>query len=319
MVCRYYGKYFTAATMQRLTACGHEGTSFFELKQAAESLGMEAYATRLTWEDLKEVNKPCILHWGGNHFVVLTRIRRNLWNRKERATVIDPGYGFLHYNEADFRKHWQGDRPEGFALLLVPTERFGSQKGEKEITLRWRDLLEHVMPHRAALLGVLATLAVGGLLGMVFPFLTQAMIDRGIEGKNLHIISLLLLAQLMLSLGQLGNDLLRGWLTLKCTSQISISFIHRFLTKLTRLPLAFFETRNAGDIMQRISDNSRIQTFITNTIISTGISLVFFVVYSVLMQDFGHSLFGVFLLGAAVYLGGWFGGIFLEFSSLRFR
>ena len=244
--------------MQRLTACGHEGTSFFELKQAAESLGMEAYATRLTWDDLKEVGKPCILHWGGNHFVVLTRIRRNLWSRKTEATVIDPGYGFLHYNEADFCKHWQGDRTEGFALLLVPTERFGQQKGEEEITLRWRDLLEHVMPHRAALLGVLATLAVGGLLGMVFPFLTQAMIDRGIEGKNLHIISLLLLAQLMLSLGQLGNDLLRGWLTLKCTSQISISFIHRFLTKLTRLPLAFFETRNAGDIMQRISDNSRI-------------------------------------------------------------
>ena len=129
MVCRYYGKHFSAATMQRLTACGHEGTSFFELKQAAESLGMEAYATRLTWDDLKEVDKPCILHWGGNHFVVLARIRRNLWNRKERATVIDPGYGFLHYNEADFRKHWQGDRPEGFALLLVPTERFGSQKG----------------------------------------------------------------------------------------------------------------------------------------------------------------------------------------------
>ena len=321
MVCRYYGKHFSAATMQRLTACGHEGTSFFELKQAAESLGMEAYATRLTWDDLKEVDKPCILHWGGNHFVVLARIRRNLWNRKERATVIDPGYGFLHYNETDFRKHWQGDRPEGFALLLVPTERFGSQKGEQEITLRWRDLLEHVMPHRAALLGVLATLAVGGLLGMVFPFLTQAMIDRGIEGKNLHVISLLLLAQLMLSLGQLGNDLLRGWLTLKCTSQISISFIHRFLTKLTRLPLAFFETRNAGDIMQRISDNSRIQTFITNTIISTGISLVFFVVYSVLMQDFGHSLFGVFLLGAAVYLG--WTGLFLkkrrEMDAKRFR
>ena len=303
MVCRYYGKHFSAATMQRLTACGHEGTSFFELKQAAESLGMEAYATRLTWDDLKEVGKPCILHWGGNHFVVLTRIRKNLWSRKTEVTVIDPGHGFLHYNEADFRKHWQGDRAEGFALLLVPTERFGSQKGEEEITLRWRDLLEHVMPHRAALLGVLATLAVGGLLGMVFPFLTQAMIDRGIEGKNLHVISLLLLAQLMLSLGQLGNDLLRGWLTLKCTSQISIAFIHRFLTKLMRLPLAFFETRNAGDIMQRISDNSRIQTFITNTIISTGISLVFFVGYSVLMQDFGYSLFGVFLLGAAVYLG----------------
>jgi ABC-type bacteriocin/lantibiotic exporter with double-glycine peptidase domain len=198
------------------------------------------------------VGKPCILHWGGNHFVVLTRICKNLWSWKTEATVIDPGYGFLHYNEADFRKHWQGDRTEGFALLLVPTERFGQQKGEEEITLRWRDLLEHVMPHRAALLGVLATLAVGGLLGMVFPFLTQAMIDRGIEGKNLHIISLLLLAQLLLSLGQLGNDLLRGWLTLKCTSQISISFIHRFLTKLTRLPLAFFESRNVGDIMQRI-------------------------------------------------------------------
>ena len=76
IICRYYGKHFTAATMQRMTACGHEGTSFFELKQAADALGMETCAFRMGWEELKEVRKPCILHWGGNHFVVLVRIRK---------------------------------------------------------------------------------------------------------------------------------------------------------------------------------------------------------------------------------------------------
>lgn len=119
----------------------------------------------------------------------------------------------------------------------------------------------------------------------------------------MHIITLLLVAQLVLTLGQTGNDLLRSWLTLKCTSQISIAFIHKYLAKLMRLPLSFFETRNAGDIMQRISDNSRIQTFITNTILSTGISLMFFFIYSCLIQEFGNSLFGFFMIGAAVYIG----------------
>ena len=303
IICRYYGKHFTAATMQRMTACGHEGTSFFELKQATEALGMETCAFRMGWDDLKEVGKPCILHWGGNHFVVLVRIRKRLWNREERVTVMDPGHGTLHYTREEFLKHWLQDGQNGYVLMMTPTDEFGQLEGEEEITLTWRDLLDHVIPHYRALFGVLLTLAVGSGLGMIFPFLTQAMIDHGIGGKSMHIISLLLLAQLVLSLGQLGNDLLRGWLTLKCTSQISIAFIHKFLAKLMRLPLAFFETRNAGDIMQRISDNTRIQTFITNTILSTGISLMFFFIYSCLIQEFGNSLFGIFMVGAAAYIG----------------
>ena len=304
IIFRYYGKHFTAATMQQMAACGHEGTSFFELKTAAEKFGMETCALRLTWEELKEVQKPCIVHWRGNHFVVLTRIRKNLWSRKEEAVVIDPAHGFLHYSREEFLKHWQKEeRRGGHALILTPTEAFGRLDGESEVKLTWADLFEHVLPHAKSLFGILATMAVGGFLSMSLPFFTQYMVDRGIGDKSLYVISLVLFAQLMLTLGQLGNDLLRGWLTLKCTSLISISFIHRFLTKLTRLPIAFFETRNAGDIMQRISDNNRIQSFVTNTIVSTGISILFFVVYAGLIWDFGASLFGTFMIGAALYIG----------------
>ena len=304
MVFRYYGKHFSASTMQQMAACGREGTSFFELKTVAEKFGMETCALRLTWEELKEVQKPCIVHWRGNHFVVLTRIRKSLWSRKEEAVVIDPAHGFLHYSREEFLKHWQKEKGQGgYALILTPTEAFGRLNGESEVRLTWMDLLEHVLPHGKSLLGVFATLAIGGFLGMIFPFFTQYMVDHGIGEKSMYVISLVLFAQLLLTLGQLGNDLLRGWLTLKCTSLISISFIHRFLTKLTRLPIAFFETRNAGDIMQRISDNNRIQSFVTNTIVSTGISLIFFFVYTGLILEFGISLFGVFMAGAVVYIG----------------
>ncbi len=304
IIFRYYGKHFTAATMQRMAACGHEGTSFFELKTVAEKFGMETCALRLTWEELKEVQKPCIVHWRGNHFVVLTRIRKNLWSRKEEAVVIDPAHGFLHYSREEFLKHWQKQEGRGgHALVLTPTEAFGRLDGENEVKLTWADLMDHVLPHAKSLLGVLGTMAVGGFISMSLPFFTQYMVDHGIGNKSLYAISLVLFAQLLLTLGQLGNDLLRGWLTLKCTSLISISFIHRFLTKLTRLPIAFFETRNAGDIMQRISDNNRIQTFVTNTIVSTGISLIFFVVYTGLILEFGISLFGAFMIGAVLYIG----------------
>ena len=304
IIFRYYGKHFKAATMQQMAACGHEGTSFFELKTVAEKFGMETCALRLTWEELKEVQKPCIVHWRGNHFVVLTRIRKNLWSRKEEAVVIDPAHGFLHYSREEFLKHWQKEEGRGgHALVLTPTEAFGRLDGESEVKLTWADLFEHVLPHVKSLFGILATMVVGGFLSMSLPFFTQYMVDRGIGDKSLYVISLVLFAQLMLTLGQLGNDLLRGWLTLKCTSLISISFIHRFLTKLTRLPIAFFETRNAGDIMQRISDNNRIQTFVTNTIVSTGISLIFFVVYAGLILEFGISLFSTFMIGAVLYIG----------------
>ncbi|MBQ8673713.1 MAG: peptidase domain-containing ABC transporter [Bacteroides sp.] len=304
IIFRYYGKHFSAATMQQMTACGHEGTSFFELKAAAEHFGMETCALRLTWEELKEVQKPCILHWRGKHFVVLIRIRKNLWSRKEEAVVMDPAHGRLHYSREEFLKHWLKEKEQtGHALVLTPTEAFGRLDGEEEVKLTWTDLLDQMYPHLKSLLGVFATMAIGGILGLIFPFFTQYMVDYGIGEKSLYVISLVLFAQLLLTLGQLGNDLLRGWLTLKCTSLISISFIHRFLTKLTRLPIAFFETRNAGDIMQRISDNTRIQSFVTNTIVSTGISLVFFFIYTSLILEFGFSLFGVFMAGAALYIG----------------
>lgn len=302
MVLQYYGKYFTAATVQKKTAVGVCGTSFWDIKNAAESFYLDTLAIRLSWDGLKEVNKPCIIHWRANHFVVVKKIVKNKFTRKECALIYDPAKGVIKLGKSCFLKNWIIRDGEGYALICTPKDTFFHLKEDENSSLTWKDVFQHLIPFRYSIIGVFVTLTIGGGLSLLSPFLTQAIVDYGIGNKDYSIITLLLFAQMAIALGQLCNDLLRGWLTLKATSLMSIAFIRRFLLKLTSLPISFFDKRNTGDILQRISDNVRIQSFVTNSIISTSISIVFLFVYSGVLYNYGSFLFLIFVTGAFISL-----------------
>ena len=275
------------------------------ISEAAEKLGMRTAGVRLTWEQLRdEASLPCIVHWKQQHFVVVYRFA------KGTVYVSDPGEGMLlEYPEEDFRKCWlstfDADGAHcGLALLLEPTPAFYREEDDKEERkLSFRYLLNYLRPYKSYIIQLLLGMLVGSVLSLIMPFVSQNIVDVGVGTSNLSFVVVMLLAQLLLTIGEAANGLIRNWLMLHMTTRVSISLISDFLGKLMRLPIAFFDSRKVGDIMQRIGDYSRIQSFLTETLLSVVMAVVTFVIYGCVMAGYNGKILVVFLLGSAIYIG----------------
>lgn len=310
MIARFYGQSFGVSQLQERCHTGHLGVSMLGISDAAESIGFRTLGVKLSLKQLcQEAPLPCILHWNQNHFVVLYDIRK-----KKSGSVFyigDPAAeGILKYRQPAFEKCWLSAQTAdgqqiGTALLLEPTPKFYAARAEARHgdRLHFRFLLRYLHPYRRFLLQLLFGLLTGSIISLIFPFLTQSMVDTGIGNSDLGFVVAILAAQLMLTVGQAANSLIRNWVMLHLTTRLSISLISDFLAKLMRLPIAFFDAKRIGDIMQRIEDHHRIQSFLTGTLISLLIASITFVVYSTIMAGYDWVILGIFLLGSLLYVG----------------
>lgn len=310
MVARFYGRSFSLSRLQEQCHTGHLGVSMLGISDAAESIGFRTLGVKLTFGQLcEEAPLPCILHWNQNHFVVLYDIREKkddyiLW-------VGDPSAGGItKYRKTIFDKCWFSTQDAegqklGVALLLEPTPRFYNENTgqDRDDHLHFRYLLRYLHPYRRFLAQLLFGLLTGSIISLIFPFLTQSMVDTGIGDSDLSFVVAILVAQLMLTVGQAANNLIRSWVMLHLTTRLSISLISDFLAKLMRLPIAFFDAKRIGDILQRIDDHHRIQSFLTGTLISLLVASVTFVVYSAVMASYDLVILGIFLSGSILYVG----------------
>lgn len=194
-------------------------------------------------------------------------------------------------------------RRAGIALLLEPSPRFYREKGDEDKRMNFSHLLQYLRPYKSYLVQLGLAMLTASILSLILPFLTQSVVDTGIGTGNLSFVMMILIAQVVLTLGQMANNLIRNWLMLHMTTRISISLISDFLAKLMRLPIAFFDSKMIGDIMQRIGDYNRIQTFLTGSLLSMVMAVVSFVIYGAVMGGYDPIILGVFLLGSALYVG----------------
>lgn len=329
IVAQHYGRHYSLQSLRDRCHITREGVSLLGISDAAESIGLRSTGVKITWEQLRdEASLPCIVHWNQQHFVVVYRIarRRGRW----WVWVSDPAQGLLKYDEEQFRRAWEQSRAtvplasllsgpqegppavlpvspgtvggKGIALLLEPTPEFYREKGDEDKRLRFGQLLHYLRPYRNYLVQLALAMLTASLLSLILPFLTQSVVDKGIGTGNLSFVVMILVAQVVLVLGQLANNLIRSWLMLHMTTRISISLISDFLSKLMRLPIAFFDSKMVGDIMQRIGDYNRIQTFLTGSLLSMVMAVVSFVIYGTVMGGYDPTILGIFLLGSALYV-----------------
>lgn len=306
MISKYYGRSYTLQVLRDKSFITKNGVSMLGISDAAESIGFRTMAVRASFEQLlQDIKLPCILHWNQNHFVVLYDIRGKKDNNS--FFIADPAIGLTTYTEKELRKCWlstslQGD-PVGAALILSPTPAFYENEDEKEKSSRGLSFfLRYLFPYKKQLVQVMLGLVTGMILSLIFPFLTQSMVDIGIGASNINFIWLVLIAQLILFTTQLSVDFIRSWIMLHVTSRINIALISDYLVKLTKLPMSFFDSKNVGDIMQRIGDHNRIQSFLTGSSLNTLFSLVNFVIFAIIMAYFNLKILGIFLLGNALYV-----------------
>ena len=307
MIAKYYGKEYSAEMLRNHCHITRNGVSMLGISEAAEYLGFRTLGVKITMEQLvHDASLPCILHWNQNHFVVCYKVKKNRSGRY-RFYIADPASQKLCYTEEEFMRCWlstsvQG-RDCGMALLMVPGVNFGKRKEECESHRQSLGFFfKYLKPYHRQVVALLLGMLLGSLLQLVFPFLTQALVDRGINGKNLGFVTLILIAQLVLFIAQLSVNFIRGWILLHVNTRIDIALISDFLIKLMNMPLHFFDTKKIGDLMQRIEDHSRIKSFLMGNSLGFIFSLANFVVFSVVLGYYNLLVLGVFLLGNTLYI-----------------
>lgn len=315
IIARHFGRSYSLAFLRDRSYITRSGVSLLGISEAAESLGLHTQGVRLTWEQLRdEAPLPCIIHWNGNHFVVVYKIKKKKsWftflkkiTSDDIVFISDPAHGLLSYTREEFLQRWISSKEpvgnNGISLLIETTPDFYKDKKESKDKLKLTYLAGYLRPYTKFLIQLMLATLTGTLLSLVFPFLTQSIVDYGIGNSDLAFITMVLVAQMVLTLGQAINGLIRSWIMLHVTTRISISLIAGFLTKLMRLPISFFDTKMIGDIMQRIGDHSRIQTFLTGSLINIVFSIFTLVMYTVVMAGYHIGILGIFYLGSIAYI-----------------
>ena len=307
MVSEYFGERFTMDELERRCPATAEGVSMLSISRAAEELGLHTVSGRLSIDELSEAPTPCILHWNQNHFVVLYKVKGGKKSNKERIFhIADPGKGLISYREKEFAKHWistcsQGE-DKGIAMLLSLTPMFGRVCSEHHGSQRsLRFLFGYVRQYRRYFFQVLLGLLLASLFQLVLPFLTQAIVDIGIAHKDISFVYLILLGQFVIILSSTTVDFIRRWLLLHIGIRINISLVSDFFAKLLRLPMPFFDTKQTGDILQRMGDHGRVQSFLTGKTLSILYAVVSLIIFSIVLLIYNVTVFLVFLISSTIY------------------
>jgi ATP-binding cassette subfamily B protein len=281
MITSVYKKKYPIDFLRKNSFITRDGVSLMGISEAAETIGIECLSVKLTIQKLYEEKHllPCILHWNQNHFVVLKKITKSFIGNNYYFHIADPAHGFIKLNEENFKKSWLSDGNKGVALLLETTEKFYELNPPEEDKLSIKYLFHYLKPYKKQLAFMFLFLLMGSGLTLIFPFLTEQLIDKGVNGKDLGYISYILMAQLAVFLGSLTIGVFRNWLMLYVGTHLSITIISDFLNKMLKLPIQFFDTKLMGDFQQRIQDNDRIEDFLTSQSLTTFFSIITFSVF----------------------------------------
>lgn len=302
MITDHHGRVVSLQKLREKCHISREGVSLAGISEAAESLGMRTMAVKVTYDShrdqpgLTEFPLPCIVHWEQRHFVVVYKISsKYVW-------VADPAHGKIRLTKEQFKKSWCSDGDQGIALGLEPSPEF-YQAGEVNTSKGvWSGLLPYLTPYKRLIIQFTIGILVGLVFQVMFPFLTQSLIDVGVQNQNLSFVTLILIAQLVLFVSQTFVQFIQSWIILQIGKRVNVSLISDFLIRLMRLPLGYFDSKNVGDLIQRIQDNSRVESFLTGSVLSIFFSFLSVVVFSGILLMYDVLIFGVFLFFTTLYI-----------------
>lgn len=302
IIAMHHGKLINIQTLREISETTREGSTLMNISDAAEKVGFRSLGVKLNLKKLVEAPLPCILHWNNNHYVVLYKIRKDIYY------ISDPAHGLINYSKEEFLKYWIGNNTdesteEGIALLLEPTAKFNKslfdEDGKKAVGFGL--LLKYLIPYKSFVVQLFFGLLAGSLLQLIFPFLIQSIVDVGIQNQNIHFIYLILFAQLFLFFGRTALDFIRNWIILHLSTRINISLISDFFIKLMNLPISFFDVKMTGDIMQRINDHHRVERILTTSSLSVLFSGINMIIMGIVLAYYNLKIFAIFFIGSIIY------------------
>lgn len=302
MITKHYGRAISLEKLRRLSETTRAGSSMHGISNSAEKIGFRTLGVRIDFNNLMEnAPLPCICYWNERHFVVVYKIKNG------KVYIADPAHGLLVYSVREFLDNWIGKHAgetteEGIALLLEPTPRLSDpEEDDQPVKQGFAFLFSYIKGFRRLMLQLGLGLLAASLLQLIFPFLTQSVVDIGIQNKDIHFLYLVLIGQVFVFLGRSMIEVIRGWILLHLSTRINISLVSDFLIKLMKLPISFFDVKMTGDIMQRIGDHRRIESLLTNQSLSVLFSIFNFIVFGVVLAIYSIPVFLIFLVGTVLY------------------
>lgn len=305
MVLEYYGHKYSSSYLSELCHSTVVGVSMLGIGEAAKKLGLNVTCGYLSIDTLNHIQLPCILHWDQKHFVVLYKVKNS-----KLFYIADPGKGLIRYSMNEFIAHWihiqHNGEEKGVAMILEPGEQFAQceticQQENRIRSNAFKFLFGYLKKYYKYFCLIILGLGLGCILQLIMPFLTQSIVDVGIKYQNIGLIWLILLGELMIVIGKTATDFIRRWLLLHISMRINISLVSDFFIKLLKLPMAFFDTKLMGDLLQRMNDHGRVQAFLTSQVLSTLFSILSFIVFGIVLCIYNMTTFWVFITGSILY------------------
>jgi ATP-binding cassette subfamily B protein len=303
MITRHYGKKYSIKQIKSVCSITRMGASVQDIIGGAKKIGFDAVGVKLTLEQLEEVELPIILFWKQDHFIVLYKIQR-----QRNGTCIyylaDPGYGKIKVEAETVILEWMGTNPKGIAIIIQKSNEFNALAQYPKENLLNTDVFKQVLQfattqkfkYFATFLLLIAGLTANWLLPVVF----QRTIDKGIIGKSLNIVWLLLLAQFCLFLGNFISQLFSDLILTRLNFKLSVLLKENFLFKLMKLPISYFDTRLNSDTLQRLGDQSKIQNFLTRKGLDFLLNILNIIVFSAILFFLNKFIFLIFLVLSAL-------------------
>lgn len=310
MIAAHHGRYESLSKLRTACQISRMGVSMLGISHAAEQIGLRTLAVKIRLDGsdekpgLKQFPMPCIAHWEQKHFVVVYQVS------KSHVWVADPAHGKIKNTHQQFNQSWAMDDGQGIILGLEPTAEFyaGADKSKGG---SWRYLFTYLADYKKLWVQFILGMLAGLVLQLIFPFLSQALMDVGVQGKDIGFIWLILIGQLTLFVARTAVQAIQAWILMQIGRRVNVRLVADFLTKLLRLPVGFYDSKNIGDLIQRIGDNDRVESFLTGSSINVIFSAVSFVVFSAVLLTYNGLIFGVFLLFSVLYA--FWVGIFMKY------
>lgn len=302
MIAQWHGKSIPLQYLREKCYITREGVSLLGIAEAAENIGFRTIAVELNYNQendipgLLQFPLPCIAYWEQKHFVVVYKVS------KTHVWIADPAKGKLKLKRSFFEKGWLNQEKKGIVLGVETTPAFYQENTSQQDRSKWMYLIGYLKPYKRLIFQFALGMIAGLIFQLIFPFLTQSLIDVGVNNQNISFVWLVLIAQLVLSLSQVFVRFIQSWIVLNIGRRVNVNLIADFLAKMMQLPLGFFDAKNVGDLYQRISDNHRVESFLTGSILNMLFSIVTVVVFSVILFMYNTSIFAVFFFFSILYL-----------------
>lgn len=300
IIAKYFGKYYSLQYLRDLCGITREGVSMLDLSYGAEKIGLHTLAIKANIEELLlKIPLPGIIHWNNSHFIVVYKVT------KKKICVSDPAKGLLSYTYEEFKNGWyKKDKQQGAMLAVEPMADFMQRDIEEQTERKktFENIIGYFAPYKRNFITICTVMLVATALQGVLPFISKAVIDVGIQTRDLNFINLVLIANIVIILSVTISSAIRDWLLLHITARVNIALISDYLIKLMQLPVTFFENKMIGDILQRAQDHERIRNFIMNNSLNLLFSGFTFVTFGIILLIYNPIICSIFIGGSILYI-----------------